>query len=152
MLFHNNQLLLPTQNMYTLPSGEVYLREKNAYLNLIDPQYHTKTVKQQWSVLMTHFSTGLQLDHVPDEFQLGTVKSRLSDFEKARANTSVSYYNVSLQQCCLYFEDFLFLYANNDPRFNLSKDAKKILLQSIVRAMGVCETGINTEFYAALQE
>ena len=155
MFHHREAFFFSAQEMYKLPSGEAYLAAKTAAILSRDPQYQTKNVKDKWAFLIAQFSGSLPVfaeSDRPNQLTTEEVKSRLNAFKDKRNSTAVSLYNLSLEQCNNYFEDFLFLYTTEDPRFKLSNAAKKTLLSSIIRAMGVCETGINTEFYAALQE
>ncbi|MCX7090983.1 MAG: hypothetical protein NTU48_05990 [Legionellales bacterium] len=155
MLQHNEALFFTSQEMYKLPSGELYAHAKNDALLSRDPRYATKNIKEKWTFLINQLAESLPTfaeSDRPNGLLTEEVKSRLNQFKTQRNNTPVSSYNLSLEQCNHYFEDFLFLYTTEDPRFKLSNTSKKTLLTSVIRAMGVCETGINTEFYAALQE
>ena len=155
MLLHNESLFLPSKQMYMLPSGEAYSNAKKEFLLRQCPHYSTSNVNEKWTFLISQFSKSLPTFRAaerPNNLSTDQIKQRLDAFKTKRNDTSSSKYNLSIVQCNRYFEDFLFLYTTQDSRFKLSDVSKKTLLTSIIRAMGVCEVGINTEFYAVLQE
>ena len=155
MLFHNEALFLPSKKMYMLVSGEAYSNAKKEFLLGRNPHYSTSKVNEKWDFLISEFSDSLPTFGAaarPNNLSTDQIKQRLDAFKTKRNDTTSSNSNLSLAQCNHYFEDFLFLYTTQDSRFKLSDVSKKTLLISIISAMDVCEVGINTQFYAALQE
>ncbi|HBI21620.1 MAG TPA: hypothetical protein DDY37_03385 [Legionella sp.] len=157
-MIYNHAVFLPTHQFYVVPGYEDYHLTKQAHLLTLDPQYNTKSTHDKWSFLMARLTASLtNADDMPRSrdrarVSIADFQQTLNHFKTTREATSVSYFNLSLEQCVRYFEDFYFLYTTDDPRFKLMPVAKKALLQSIAEAMGTCETGINGRFYTALQD
>ena len=152
MLQHNEQLYLPTNKLYTIPNPDAYKLARTEHLNAALPDYANKTLIEKWEFLITGMEEKLLPNEVP--VLVGSVeecKRRFETFKTARQNTSASYYSLSLDQCVSYFEDFYFLYTTENPQYHLRPREKVELIRSILDAMGHCETGINGQFYAALQ-
>lgn len=164
MLQHNEQLYLPTQRMYTLPDDRAYQQVKAAHLSTLHRDYANKSTFEKWALLIAsmtdHFSAAhmpvitIEENHVQTTLQMtpALCTQRFNTFKTARENTSVSYYNLTLEQCVRYFEDLSFLFNTAHPQYRLRNAEKKSLIQSILEAMGECETGINGRFYSILQE
>lgn len=78
-------------------------------------------------------------------------EAELALFQKQRIDANGSIFNLSLDSCLDYFENFYFLYTTTDARFALNDYTKKRLLESIKDAMATCETGKSTRFEIVLQ-
>lgn len=152
MLQHSEHLYLPTKRMYNLPTGGEYQQAKTGHLLTIDPDYANKTTLEKWRLLVNTMSDRFTPDNLPATITVETAKERFTTFRGSRESTSVSYYNLSLEQCVRYFEDFNFIHATENPQYRLRSASKKEMIASIVEGMGTCETGINGRFYATLQE
>jgi len=151
-MINNHNAYLPTDKFYSVPKYEDYTQAKNEHLHNLGEDYQTYDAKAKWPLLMNTFSDALQVDDMPANLALDAFKQRLAEFKNKRETTSISYYNLSLDQCSNYFEEFYFLYTTTDSRYQLTPAAKKALLISIKDAIGTCETGINGRFYTALQD
>ncbi|NDH08814.1 MAG: hypothetical protein EBY16_04235 [Gammaproteobacteria bacterium] len=144
-------IYIPTNKYYNIPTYEEYHQTKKQHLQAIDPQYDTKNPSEKWTLLIAKLTDSLSPKHMPLGMQVRTFQTSLDRFKTKRVNTSNSRFNLSLTQCVNYFEEFNFLYNTTDARYKLTDDAKKDLLKSIHAAFGVCETGLNTDLYSALQ-
>lgn len=155
MLEHNEDLCLPTKKLYTVPDGQAYLAAKTAYLNEGLPNYANKTLIEKWQFLIEGMKGKFVREEMPIlsgvQIDIETCNQRFEQFKTQRQNTSVSYYNLSLEQCVSYFEDFYFIYTTDSPQYRLRVAEKRDFIKSILEAMGHCETGINGQFYAVLQ-
>ena len=156
-MLYQNTVFLPTQRFYEVPQYAAYNDEKQAHLVRLDPQYSTKSTHEKWSFLITRLTESLtSAEDMPRRagarLNIAAFQQTLNAFKATRETTSNSLFNLSLEKCVSYFEDFYFLYTTDDPRFKLTPDAKKALLQSMDEAIGTCETGINGRFYTVLQD
>ena len=125
-------------------SLDEYNEELQRSVSSLAEDYAQKSVEEKWDLLLEKFQ----------EIALA-VKANVGDyvsFQAARKNTSNGTYNLTLEKCLMFFENFHFLYTTEDPRFKLSKAQKKLLLEAINDAMGTCETGISSRFELVLQQ
>lgn len=162
MLQHEEKLYLPTQKLYSVLDDSRYQETKTAHLNSVFPGYANKTVFEKWELLIKSMEDGFTLEEMPIisegtppvavSMTVATTKERFEKFKTKRKNTSVSMYNLTLEQCVSYFEDFNFIYKTPNPNYNLNLSERKSLIKSILEAMEHCEIGINGRFYAVLQE
>lgn len=150
MLYQNN-FYLPSNKFYAVPAYKDYLQAKKDTLESQFSNYQGMSTQEKWTVLMEAFKDSLQENDMSCE-ELKHFRQELSAFTSKRKETAVSYYNLSLQQCVNYFEEFLFLYTNTDARYQLNSFERKTLLKAIQDALGTCETGINGRFYTTLQD
>ena len=142
---------LQTNKYYTIPKYEAYHQTKKQHLLAIDSEYDTKNTSEKWALLMDQLINSLTQKDMPAGMLVATFKTSLAEFKTKRQNTSNNYFNLSLIQCVKYFEEFNFLYNTEELCYKLTDAAKKDLLRSIHDAMRVCETGLNTGLYSALQ-
>lgn len=162
MLQHNENLYLPTKKLYSVLDDSAYQQAKSEHLATLFPGYANKTLFEKWKLLIDGMKDRFTSQEMPVisegtppvavQLTTETCKERFENFRIARQNTSVSYYNLTLEQCVAYFEDFCFLYTIQNPNYKLRNAEKISLIKSILEAMGHCETGINGRFYAVLQE
>ena len=150
-MLYNHSLYISTDSFYSVPKYEDYFEERNQHLKKFDIDYLEKNTREKWPFLLKELAESLQEADMPD-LSIEDFRNMLGAFKRKREETSNSLFNLSLDQCVNYFEEFLFLYTTEDPRYQLKPAAKKNLLLSIKEAMGVCETGINGRFYTALQD
>ena len=156
-MLYDNAVFLPTEQFYTVPGYEDYHLAKKAHLSALDAGYADQSTHDKWSFLITHLNTSLtDAGGMPTNAQgrldIQVAQEAFRAFKSTRDTTRSNHFNLSLEQCVNYFEDFYFLYTTDDPQFKLTPAAKKILLQSIYESIAVCETGINGRFYTVLQD
>ena len=156
---YHSSVFIPTDRFYSEPLFEAYHQAKEAHLWRVDSRYNVKLTRDKWTFLIGALASSLRLEDMPHQkhnpeayYECEEYRQILRHFKTSREQTSSSQFNLSLDQCVGYFEDFYFLYTTTDEQFKLTRSAKKSLLQSIDEAIGTCETGINGRFYTALQD
>jgi len=133
--------LIPSQKIYQLTSLDEYNLELQTCIKGLAKNYEQQSVIKKWELLL-------------DKFKIISPENAeaFSKFQQARKNANTSLFNLNLNACLEYFQNFYFLYTTEDPRYKLSDAQKKLLLEAINDAMTTCETGINTRFELVLQQ
>lgn len=141
-----SSLLLPTNKLYQAPSYEAYDTAKNEWIkNRFGSDFDTKSVENRWDLLVKRFEAEVDVASRPL-----FVKFREEREKVEKGNR----HNLQLDQSLIYFENFYFLYCNDDKEQKLSLEAKTKLFNQIKEGMSpnVCEPGKTTHFETALQE
>ena len=139
------QLLLPTKALYFSPDWDQFNSIKEAFLQKNMAYLPSMSIEYKWKTLITKFA-----DAVPY-----LDRSHFYNFRDSRGRESVANPHVlDLSKVLDYFENFYFLYCNNHPNYQLSKEAKDSLLRNIIAGMvpGACEPGRVTQFENGLQK
>lgn len=142
------KFFLLSKKVYNLPQLDSYQKQKKECLNQYFNNYDGFSIPQRWNILIEGFCQNIQNQHLPSPHFV----NELHEFKNRRQDSIANIFNLSLEQCLKYFEDFFFLYVNDDVFYQLNSESKKKLLFSIKQAFQVCETGINGRFYTALQD
>lgn len=137
--------LLPTNALYSCADLQEYDKAKDQYIQQTLGYRSGMSNEDKWRALIDKFLTV-----VPS-----SVHSHFNLFRDDRLNVAQgNRYVLQLDKALDYFENFYFLYSNNDPQYQLSTEPKKTLLTDILAGMApnVCEPGKTTQFDSGLQK
>ena len=101
---YQSQVFIPTDRFYNVPAFEDYHNQKNAHLNNLPNDYLTRTTAEKWASIIEKLSESLIATDIPNnnnianEAIVASLRTRLAAFKTNRDNTSMSYYNLSLDK------------------------------------------------------
>lgn len=137
--------MFPTNKLYVSVSLNEHESFKIEALNKLVENYENLSVDEKWELVINAF---IQL--IPSD---NSLHNKLREFASKRTNKAFqNQYNVPLEDCLIYFENFYFIYSTEEEKFKLTQSQKNEFLITLKDAIDVCETGLKTRFESILKQ
>ncbi len=138
-------ILLPTNLLFTCPNSAGYDQAIEDFINDKLTYRDGMSVEDKWCLLINAFSRGLSASE----------RATFESFKVSRQQVALGNPNVlQMANAIDYFENFYFLYRNDNPQYSLSDLEKMRLLGEVMEGMSpnLCEPGKITRFENTLQK
>ncbi|KTC64986.1 Uncharacterised protein (plasmid) [Legionella adelaidensis] len=133
--------MIATKNLYKVMCLDEYNTAMEKHLKSLAFNYNGKTIEEKWALLIDKFK-----GFVPQ------YSAQFDLFKERREGVTDVAYNLNLSTTVKYFENFVFLYEVSEPRFKLTPFQKTQMIEDIIQAMNMCETGVETRFIECLNK
>lgn len=140
--------MFPSNKLYESVSLNEYELIKNEALNNLSNNYSDLSLEEKWELIIAEFVKLPLCDADASD-----LIEKIQTFATKRTNKAFhNQYNIPLEDCLLYFENFYFIYSTNNPKFKLTQSQANEFLLTLQDALEMCETGKKTRFEAILKQ